>query len=134
VGVNLTLRPLEPAVFAPTVFTNRAFDTALISYCNGPDPEIGVRRMYHSSQIGPTPFSNAAGYRNAAIDALFDEAARTMPRDRRGALYRQAQQIAVQDLPYLPIVETLGTRAWSARCAGFRPWTGLFAEAAFCRR
>jgi peptide/nickel transport system substrate-binding protein len=127
-------RPLEPAAFAPAVFKDRAFDTNVISYCNGPDPEIGVRRMYDSSQIGPAPLTNAAGYRNATIDALFDEAARSVPRDRRTALYRQVQEIAVQDLPYLPIVETLGTRAWSARCAGFKPWTGHFAEAAFCRR
>ena len=48
------------------------FDTNVISYCNGPDPEIGVRRMYHSSQIGPAPFTNAAGYRNERVDALFD--------------------------------------------------------------
>jgi hypothetical protein len=31
-------------------------------------------------------------------------------------------------------VETPTTRAWAARCGGFRPWTGLFAEAAFCKR
>jgi peptide/nickel transport system substrate-binding protein len=134
VGMDLALKPLEPAVFVPTVFRDRAFDTSLISYCNGPDPEIGVRRMYHSSQIGPAPFTNAAAYRNATVDALFDDAARTVQRERRTTLYRQVQQIAVQDLPYLPIVETLGTRAWSARCAGFKPWTGLFAETAFCRR
>jgi hypothetical protein len=26
------------------------------------------------------------------------------------------------------------TRAWVARCGGFRAWTGLFAEAAYCKR
>src|SRR5262249_43230913 len=46
VGIDVNLRPLEPAVFAPVVFKDRAFDTNVISYCNGPDPEIGVRRMY----------------------------------------------------------------------------------------
>src|SRR5215470_7671284 len=65
IGVGVTLRPLEPAVFAPTVFKDRSFDTNVISNCNGPDPEIGVRRMYHSSQIGPVPFTNAAAYRSA---------------------------------------------------------------------
>ena len=83
VGVGVTLRPLEPAAFAPAVFKDRAFDTNVISYCNGPDPEIGVRRMYHSSQIGPAPFTNAAAYRNPQVDALFDEASRTVERDKR---------------------------------------------------
>lgn len=134
VGVELQLRPLEPAAFAPTVFRERKFDTNVISYCNGPDPEIGVRRMYHSSQIGPAPFTNAAGYREPRVDALFDEAARTVDRGPRSALYRRIQEIVVQDLPYVWLVETLSTRAWPARCSGFKPWTGLFAEAAACRQ
>ena len=133
-GIGVTLRPLEPAVFAPTVFKDRNFDTSVISYCNGPDPEIGVRRMYHSAQIGPAPFTNAAAYRNPRVDALFDEASRAVDRDRRAHLYRQMQKIVVHDLPYYGLVETVGTRAWTARCAGFRPWTGLFAEEVSCRR
>jgi peptide/nickel transport system substrate-binding protein len=134
VGIEVTQRPLEPSVFAPTVFKDRAFDTNVISYCNGPDPEIGVRRMYVSSQIGPAPFTNAAGYRNDKVDALFDQAGRTVERERRAALYRQIQEIVAQDAPYVWLVETPTTRVWAARCGGFRVWTGLFAEAAFCKR
>jgi peptide/nickel transport system substrate-binding protein len=134
VGVHVTLRPLEPAAFAPAVFKDRNFDTSVISYCQGPDPEIGVRRMYHSSQIGPAPFTNAAAFRNPQMDALFDEAARTVERDRRSRTYRQIQELAVQQLPYFWLVETLGTRAWPARCSGFKPWVGLFAESASCKR
>ena len=134
VGVAVTLRPLEPAAFAPAVFKDRSFDTNVISYCQGPDPEIGVRRMYHSSQIGPAPFTNAAAFRNPQMDALFDEAGRTMERDKRSRIYRQIQELAVQELPYFWLVETLSTRAWPARCAGFKAWTGLFAEGAFCKR
>jgi peptide/nickel transport system substrate-binding protein len=106
----------------------------VISYCNGPDPEIGVRRIYHSSQIGTAPFTNAAAYRNDRVDALFDLAGRTVERDKRTPTYRQIQEIVVQDLPYYWLVETPTTRAWSAKCGGFRAWTGLFAEAAFCKR
>jgi len=134
VGIGVVLKPLEPAVFAPTVFKDRNFDSNVISYCNGPDPEIGVRRMYHSSQIGPAPFTNAAAYRNPRVDALFDEASRTVERDKRSRLYRQTQEIVVQDLPYYWLVETVSTRAWTARCSGFKAWTGLFAEGASCRR
>jgi peptide/nickel transport system substrate-binding protein len=134
VGIDVTPRPLEPAVFAPTVFKDRNFDTNVISYCNGPDPEIGVRRMYHSSQIGPVPFTNAAAYRNDRVDALFDEASRTVERDRRRPIYGRIQEIVVQELPYVWLVETPTTRAWSAKCGGFKAWTGLFAEAAFCKR
>src|SRR5262249_5549904 len=101
IGVGVVLRPLEPAVSAPTVFKDRSFDTNVISYCSGPDPEIGVRRMYHSSQIGPAPFTNAAAYRNPTVDALFDDASRTVERDKRTRLYRQGPGSAVRARPPL---------------------------------
>jgi peptide/nickel transport system substrate-binding protein len=90
--------------------------------------------MYHSSQIGPAPFTNAAAYRDDRVDALFDQASRTVERDKRSPIYRQIQGIVVQELPYYWLVETPTTRVWSAKCGGFKAWTGLFAEAAFCRR
>lgn len=131
VGIDLALRPLDPPVFAETVFTARDFDTNVISYCNGTDPEIGVRRMFDSSQIGPVPFSNAAAYRNERVDALFDEAARTLELPARGELYRQIQEQVVADLPYLWLVETSGVRAYRSPCRGFIPYA-QFAEAASC--
>jgi peptide/nickel transport system substrate-binding protein len=110
VGIGVVLKPLEPAVFAPMVFKDRNFDSNVISYCNGSDPEIGVRRMYHSSQIGPAPFTNAAAYRNPRVDVLFDEASRTVERDKRSRLIVRSE-IVVQDLPYFWLVETVSTRA-----------------------
>lgn len=131
VGMEVELRPLEPPVFAPTVFTERDFDTNIISYCNGTDPEIGVRRMFDSAQIGEVPFSNAAAYQNAEVDGLFAEAATTLDQTQRAELYAQIQEIVVAEQPYVWIVETSGTRAFRTSCSGFRPY-GLFAEEATC--
>ncbi|MBA2556614.1 MAG: ABC transporter substrate-binding protein [Chloroflexi bacterium] len=131
VGAEVELRPLEPPVFAPTVFTERDFDTNIISYCNGTDPEIGVRRMFDSAQIGEVPFSNAAAYENADVDRLFAEAASTVDQAQRAELYREIQEIVVAEQPYVWIVETSGTRAFRTTCSGFKPY-GLFAEAATC--
>ncbi|MDP9072550.1 MAG: ABC transporter substrate-binding protein [Actinomycetota bacterium] len=134
VGIEVTQKPLEPTVFPDIVFRQRNYDTNVISYCNGTDPEIGVRRMYHSSQIGPAPFTNAAGYRNPEVDSLFERASREVDREERGKAYRQIQEIVVKDLPYFWLVETVATRAYDATCSGFKAHTGLFAEAAFCRK
>ncbi len=131
VGAEVELRALEPPVFVDTVFMERDFDTNIVSYCNGPDPEIGVRRMYDSAQIAPVPFSNSSAYENAEVDALFDEAQRTVDPDERGEVYRQIQEILVEELPYFWIVETVATRVHRAECEGFKPF-GLFAEEAFC--
>jgi peptide/nickel transport system substrate-binding protein len=134
VGIEVTQEPLEPAVFPGPVFQQRDFDTNVISYCNGSEPQIGVRRMFHSSQISPAPFTNAAGYRNAEVDRLFDEAAGEVDQAARGRIYRQIQEIVAEDQPYVWIVETEGARAYDAACTGFKFQNGLFAEAAYCRR
>lgn len=119
VGIELELRALEPSVFVVALFTERSFDTGIISYCNGTDPEIGVRRMFVSSNILPVPFSNAAGYRNPVMDSLFDAARTTLDSSARRELYRHIQELGIRDLPYLSLVETETTRAYRTRCRDF---------------
>ncbi len=131
IGADVTLEPLEPPVFAETVFTNRDFDTNIISYCNGTDPEIGVRRMFTTANIGAVPFSNAAAYRNPEVDALFDEAQGTVEIEDRTDIYQQIQEIVAEDLPYLWVVETIAVRTFDADCGDFGP-SGHFAETASC--
>lgn len=133
-GIALRVRMMDPAAFAQAVFTHRDFDLALISYCNGTDPEIGVRRMVHSSAIGNVPFSNAAGYRNAEVDALFDRAASLQEQAARGEAYRAAQAILARELPYWWLVETDFTAAWRDDLFDLAPWTGQVAERAWRRR
>ncbi|MDQ6634175.1 MAG: ABC transporter substrate-binding protein [Gemmatimonadota bacterium] len=133
IGIDLRLEPLEQAVFATSVFTARDFDTAIGSYCNGPDPEIGVRRMYVSSSVAPVPFSNMAGYRNPAMDALFDSAGSAIDVNERRRLYHRIQELAVRDQPYVWLVETSNTQAYSTRCHGFSG-VSHFAETAECTK
>lgn len=133
VGIDVTVKPLDPSAFSRTVFVDRNFDTNLISYCNGTDPEIGVRRMYDSASIQKVPFTNSSGYRNPTVDALFQRAATTVDQGRRGELYRQVQEQLARDLPYLWLVETTGTRVYTARCRDLSA-SGHFAEAATCTR
>ncbi|HVT41186.1 MAG TPA: ABC transporter substrate-binding protein [Gemmatimonadaceae bacterium] len=133
VGIDLRLEPLEQGVFTQAVFTARDFDTAIGSYCNGTDPEIGVRRMYVSSSVAPVPFSNMAGYRNPAMDTLFDRAGAALDLNERRQLYHQIQEIAVRDQPYVWLVETVSTQAYSVRCHGFGN-VSHFAATAACTR
>lgn len=134
VGIALRVKLLDPAAFVPAVFSQRDFDLALISYCNGTDPEIGVRRMVHSAAIGPVPFSNAAGFRDAEVDRHFDLAGASTDLAARGEAYRAAQRRLAAKLPYLWLVETDFSAAWRDDLADFAPWTSQFAETAWRRR
>lgn len=132
-GVDLVLDPQESPVAVKTVFAERAFDLTIVSYCQGTDPEIGARRMYLSSLIGPVPFSNAAGYRNPEIDSLFDVAQSVLDTAGRRRAYHRIQEIAVRDLPYIWLVETTSAQAYRRRCSGFRS-TLHFAAQGRCTR
>jgi peptide/nickel transport system substrate-binding protein len=135
VGIAVTVKTEDNPTFSAAVFTRRDFDTAVASYCNGDDPEIGVRRQYDSKQIGSTAFSNGAGYSNPEVDTLLDRGAREVDPAKRTPIYRSLQEIAVRDLPYMWMTESAGVRAFTASCTGFNQEnTGLFAEGASCKR
>jgi peptide/nickel transport system substrate-binding protein len=135
VGIAVTVKTEDNPTFSAAVFTRREFDTGVASYCNGDDPEIGVRRQYDSKQIGSTAFSNGAGYSNPEVDTLLDQAAREVDPAKRTPIYRKLQEIAVRDLPYMWMTESAGVRAFTAGCTGFNHEnTGLFAEAASCKK
>ncbi|MEO7392721.1 MAG: ABC transporter substrate-binding protein [Ramlibacter sp.] len=133
VGIRVVQKPLDRAAFVEAVFTQRAFDTNIISYCNGADPDSGVRRMYTTSNIGSVPFSNAAAYRNADVDRLFALAAETDNYDERARQYAEIQKIVANDLPYWWLSETVVVTAWRSRFAGWQPWSGQLAERAWMR-
>jgi len=133
IGVDLEINALERATMVEQVFTERNFDTNIISFCNGTDPEVGIRRMYISSNIAPIPFSNSSGYSNPDVDALFDLARTTVDPTARLELYRTLQETLVEELPYFWLVETTSTRLFTSDCSGFSAF-GHFAESARCSR
>ncbi len=133
IGIDVQLETLDNAPFADRVFVRRDFDTNVISYCNGTDPEIGVRRMYDAAQIGPVAFSNSSAYRNAEVTKLFEAASTRDEVATRTGIYRKIQEILIEDLPYIWLVETTGTRVYRSSCTGFSE-SGHFAEAASCKR
>lgn len=131
VGIDINLRSLEVNAANEQNYIKKDFDLGFASYCNGPDPEIGVRRMYVSSNIGPILFSNGAAYRNPRVDQLFDLAAAAVERAERARAYAEFQDIVARDLPYLPIVETLGYRAWRSTVHELNYWSGELADHAW---
>lgn len=133
VGVEVQLRQVDPAG-KNSLYSGREFDTMVVSNCQATDPEIGVRRFYHSSAITGAPFTNGAGYRNPEVDRLFDQAAQNLDQLQRGALYKQASEQIARDLPYIWTLETVSVRAHTKACKGFKAYTGHFAEGAYCSR
>ena len=134
VGIDLVLEPGDVNAVTDRVFLKSDFDLSVASLCNGPDPDVGVKRIYHSSNILPIPFGNGAGYRSAEIDSLFDRAAQTMDRATRIALYREIQKVLLKEMPYVWLIETEGYRAYRKNVGGLRLWSGNTFEDAYVDR
>ncbi len=128
VGITLELETLDFNAAVEKVFIKKDFDLGFASYCNGADPDIGVRRVYVSTNIGALPFSNGAGYRNPRIDQLFDEGASAADRASRRPRYVEIQRVLAEDVPYFWIIDSAGLRAYRTTFEGFRLWTGAFVE------
>ena len=111
------------------VLVKKTFDLGFASICNGADPDNGVRRVYVSSNIGPVPFSNCAGYRNWRIDKLLDLGSEPVDREARRRHYVEIQRILADDVPYFWLIDSEGFRAHRTAFSGFRLWTGAFVEA-----
>jgi peptide/nickel transport system substrate-binding protein len=133
IGVEVRLQQVDPAG-KNALYSGREFDSIVVSNCQGTDPEIGVRRFYHTTAITGAPFTNGSGYSNSEVDRLFDEAARVINESERGELYAQVQQQIADDLPYLWMLETVAVRAHTDDCEDLRAYTGHFAETAYCQR
>ena len=131
VGIAVNVVPLEFTSAAERVFVRKDFDLGFASYCNGSDPDIGVKRMFVSSQIQPVPFSNGASYRNPQIDQLFDTAAGSFNQTVRGRSYREIQQIVWRDLPYFWLVETFRDVGFNSDLRDPQYWAGDTAEHAY---
>ncbi len=131
VGVDLELKLLEVNEANQTVFVKREFDLGFASYCNGPDPEIGVRRVYDSTNIKPVLFSNGAAYRNPKVDELFNRGVAEVVREKRVPIYAELQKTLLADMPYFWLLETRGAFAHRKDLKDIRPWTSSLAEYAW---
>lgn len=122
-GIIVDLQMMEFAAAVDAVYIKKDFDLGFASFENGPDPDIGVKRTVVSSNIGTIPFSNGAGYRNARVDELFAQAASEPDRGKRAALYFEAQDILVRDVPYFWLYEPKSAAAYAEGLRGMYEWS-----------
>ncbi len=104
IGIAVEVRNSDFPTFYRRVYTDNDFDTTNFAAFNLTDPTMGVQRFYWSKNIlRGVAFSNGSGYSNPEVDRLL-EAAQIEPDERkRFDLFARFQQIAMEDLPNLPL-------------------------------
>ena len=122
IGVEVQVTILDRATALPQVYNTREYDMFIHSLTTGPDPAIGVERQYVSTNIRPSPFTNAAGYRNPQVDKLFADAAVAKSREERAALYKAVQKIIVDEAPLVWLFEDKTYSAFRNEFGGLHDW------------
>jgi oligopeptide transport system substrate-binding protein len=79
-----------------------------------PDPENFIDLLFHSDSD-----FNVSGYSNPEVDALLEQARTELDASQRVALYRQAEQLLLDDYSTLPIVHTVSFTLVSSRVQGY---------------
>ena len=127
IGVEAQPKPIQFTEYVKTS-TTRDFDMVMGGISAGVDPDLS--QIYHSRIIGKG--LNRMGYRNPQLDTLLDKAVQVLDQSQRKQLYKQAQQILMEDVPCAMLVWPKALVGVSKRVEGFgigpfnryqaRPW------------
>jgi len=99
--------------------SNWDFDMTVADVFNWGDPVIGVNRTYQSSNIRKgVIWSNTQGYSNKKVDALMEQAGSELNFKKRYALYKEFQQIIIDELPVYPLFQPFFAMAYNKNLGG----------------
>ena len=101
VGINLRLIPSDPSSWQEASYIKWDFDLTMGSFLTGPDPRIGVSRLYLTEFIQRRNAANLMGYSNPEVDDIFHKADKEVDATERARLYHEGQKLMVEDLPAL---------------------------------
>lgn len=109
VGIGIVKEPRDHATEYNKAWDAYDFDLTFTGIFGGPDPIVGMGRLYLSQNIEPKGYAkNPFPYNNSRIDELFDEASKTVNFTKRKELLYEAQEILVEDLPTLTLCYSTG--------------------------
>lgn len=107
VGIDIKLERLERSVMLSKVFAKYDYDLWWGPLTTRGHPALGVARLYTTSSITGSPFTNFTRYSNPKVDQLFSLAVRTSKKEEMVKAYYEIQEIIMRDLPSVPVADRL---------------------------
>jgi peptide/nickel transport system substrate-binding protein len=99
IGFDIEFRQMEHGAYGQER-NNSNYDMVVLTITGPPDPDTWMG-VVHSSDTPPG--FNSSYYANPEVDALVEQATSTVDEEERAALYRQIQEIVLQDTPFVPL-------------------------------
>jgi len=113
IGITVNVEPEEATIIIEKQGTGE-FDALMWSWLGLTDAEDYFYLQHRTGQG-----FNFTGYSNEAFDALVDEGRTIDGFDERYAVYEQANQILVDEAPYIYLYAKSEVKAWSPEVHGF---------------
>lgn len=101
VGVRMRIELVTFPTYLDLVGRRRLPFAYTAWFMDFPDPWNFLEVKFHSRMIADENSNNDTGYANPEVDRLLDAARVEQDRDRRLALYRQAERILIEDCPWI---------------------------------
>lgn len=114
VGIDVAIQALESTVFYDRLGKGD-FQMTVVGWMGFVDPDEWTWNLFHTKGK-----YNQQGYSNARVDELLDEGRRMSDREKRKAIYREAQQIIASDAPMVFLYVNDQTSAWRKNVKGYK--------------
>jgi peptide/nickel transport system substrate-binding protein len=123
VGIELEMVPMDRAAFIDKTHSKWDYTISEQQLSSSAHPFVGVPRYLQWSTHKPGLYpSDATGYNNPKIEALFTASTNAASETEEAKIWAQAQKMLSDDLPVLPIVEMPYTNCYRAE------WKDVFAS------
>ena len=114
-GVDMTVQPIESAAFTQRR-ANGDFEAAFSNLSPEADPDSNLTpNVVTGSSV------NRGRYSNPQVDALLTQARSIVDQQQRKALYAQAQQLLLDDIPILVLHQDSDIKAMKNALGGYLP-------------
>ncbi len=114
-GIDVTIETEDQAAYLADIRAGKWQIASMLFAATDPDVLYTVA---HSASIDAA--WNTARYNNPDLDALLLQGRTTLDQTARAAIYQQAQEILLNDMPYIPFYQIDLAFVLSSRVQGFR--------------
>lgn len=118
IDINISIRTVEWGTFSDTVSSGKA-PLYIMGWSWYPDPDFFLYQMLDSKQIGA--LGNGGGYNNSQVDELLAQGtSETSDQEERAAIYQDALELIVADVPHLDLYDQDIIFGLSNKVEGFK--------------
>lgn len=115
IGISVTIQSVPPLALSG-VLESRNYQAALVHLVIPGDPD--PYPFWHEMQALPGQGQNYAGFQHRRISEILEQARITVNPDQRLVLYREFQQLFMEEVPAFPLYVPIYTYAIDARVNG----------------